>query len=82
MELFTARYRAFRACRELPNHYQYTWSDDGTESRAEKAFPEPLYVPYTLVSGSSFVYMTWAGQTEAGLFILCVGQRGAALTWG
>ena len=47
MELFTAPFRAFCACRELPNHYQYTWGGDGTENRATKAFNEPLYNCYT-----------------------------------
>ena len=47
IELFTAHFRAFCACREPPNHYQYTWCGDGTKSRAAKAFTEPFYVPYT-----------------------------------
>ena len=47
MELFTAPFRAFCACRELPNHYQYTWGGDGTENHAEKAFTEPLYNYFT-----------------------------------
>jgi hypothetical protein len=61
MELFTAPFRAFCACRELPNHYQYTWGGDGTENRATKAFNEPLYncytglgVKYTMCPGAPF----------------------------